>query len=457
MFKINTNFIPSDAKIFIVGGTVRDILMELPPKDYDIVTFSDPETLADEIAANTRGKIIELGRPGAKIFRIINPEQTYDIAPANGRSIEEDLAKRDFTINAMAISTDSGKIFDPHNGMEDLKSRVVRMICADNLRNDPIRLLRAYRIGALLNFSIDPETSRAIRSTAALIDQSAGERIKDELITLLGSSKSHPYIVMMDQTGLLTTIFPELSPLKGCSQNIYHQFNAFEHTLSAYDFLEKLLHSPDIFAPEISNLNKILPDEKNFALLKYAILIHDIGKPATRSVDSKGNIHFYTHEKKSADMAVNINRRLRLSNAEQRYVDFIIRHHLKALPLYTAFKHDRLTKKAAARFFLKCGHMAKEILIHTAADLYGKGIKENTREFIEFLNHMIQIYSDSFLHIESIPPPLINGNDLIREFSLKPSPLFSKILTYIEEERFSENISTRDEALAHVKKFLNLE
>ena len=123
----------------------------------------------------------------------------------------------------------------------------------------------------------------------------------------------------------------------------------------------------------------------------------------------KEYIHFYTHEKKSADIAVKINLRLRLSNTEQRYVDFIIRNHLKALTLFTAFKHNGLTKKTTARFFLKYGHMAKEILIHTAADLYGKGIKKNARAFNEFLNHMIQIHTDSFLPQNAIPP-LINGN-----------------------------------------------
>ena len=115
----------------------------------------------------------------------------------------------------MAISSDGGKFFDPHNGMADLKNRNIRMVLADNLRNDPIRLLRAYRIGALLSFSVDPETSRAINSAAMLINKSAGERIKDELAKLMTAPNSHQYLLMMNQTGLLTAIFPELNTFKG--------------------------------------------------------------------------------------------------------------------------------------------------------------------------------------------------------------------------------------------------
>ncbi len=462
MFKIKTN-IALSSKTFIVGGTVRDIIIGIPPKDIDIVTLGDPKRLAQDIAANVRGQIIELGKPGMKIFRIVTKEQAYDIAPANGKSLKADLNKRDFTINAMAMPLDTihdnQKIIDPHNGIDDLNHKTIRMISSANLRTDPIRLLRAYRIGSLLNFTIDPKTSRAIKNTSSVIYTSAGERIKDELVKLLNTPRSHRYLLMMNDTGLLTAVFPELSPLKGCTQNAFHQYDAFEHTLKAYGFLERLLHDPDSMASEIINLKSLLPASKHYAMLKYAILLHDIGKPTMRSIDPKGRIHFYRHEKISADMAAKINQRLRLSNQEQRYTDFIIRHHLSLLSLFTAYTQNRLSKKAIARFFLKGEHMTKDLLIHTTADLYGKGtnknIRKNTRAFIEFLNHMIIQYNHSFLPKKS-NPPLITGDDLITEFGLKPSPLFSKILHHVEEARFSDHITTRKEAFIHVKEFLNL-
>lgn len=459
MLKINTNFIPLSSKTFIVGGTVRDIIIGVPPKDIDIVTLDDPKQLAHKIATNCRRRIIELGKPGMTIFRIVAGNQTYDIAPANGKSIEEDLSKRDFTINAMAISLDkangNSKIIDPHNGQNDLNHKIIRMISSDNLKADPVRMLRAYRIGSRFGFTISRKTSLAILAESSRINSSAGERIKDEFFKLFKCPHSQRYILMMNDTGLLTAIFPELVPLKGCSQNLHHQYDAFEHTLKAFDFIEKLLHGSASRVPKIVNLESILPSPNHYALLKYTILLHDIGKPQTRSIDAKGRIHFYSHEKLSANMAVKINQRLRLSNDEQKYVDFIIRNHLRPLSLFNAYNQNRLSKKAVSRFFLSCGQMTKDILIHTTADLYGKGINKNTRAFIEFLNYLIPIYTNSFLPKKSCPP-LITGDDLICEFGLNPSPLFSKILQHVEEERFSGNITTRNEALILVKNFLNL-
>ena len=457
MNKININFIPFSAEAFIVGGTVRDLLLGIAPTDIDIVTFRDPETLSRHIAAKTRGNMVALGKPGQSIFRIITKSHTYDVAAAAGPSIEEDLAQRDFTVNAMAaglfLDPNQAPVIDPYNGTKDLENRIIRMVAAVNLRSDPLRLLRAFRLAAILNFSIDPDTGRAIRAAAPLIHKSAGERVREELMKLFATAHSADLLRAMDKSGLLTEIFPELLPLKDCTQNVYHQYDAFEHTLKAYEFMERLLHAPDGLIPEVPNLKKLLPPAKRFSLLKYAILIHDIGKPAARTIDSDGRIHFYTHETKSADMADAISRRLRLSNHSRQCVDFIIRHHLRPLSLFNAFRQHRLTKKAISRFFLKCHPLTEEILIHSTADLYGKGIRKNIREFTRFLNHIIDEYTDSFTPKKTLPP-LLTGRDLIREFDLAPSPLFSRILTHLEEERFAETITTRADALIWVKNFL---
>ncbi len=462
MFQINTNFIPPSPKTYIVGGTVRDIILGRPPGDYDIVTLENPESLAGHIQKKLNGRIIELGKPGMKIFRIVAKNQTIDIAPAIGNSIEEDLKKRDFTINAMAISIDgdsvtgNGKLIDIHNGMDDLNNGIIRMVSRENLLADPLRMLRAYRIGAMLKFSIDSDTCLAIKTESTRIRTSAGERIKDELFKLFNSPLSYYYLSMMNDSGLLAGIFPELIPLKECAQNTYHQYNAFEHTMNAYNFLEIILHSQDVPFPDMKKLKPFLPPFQHFAGLKYSILLHDIGKPCVRSVDEKGLIHFYAHEQISADMTRNISRRLRLSNQEQHYSDFIIRHHIKPLSLFTAYSHQRLSQKALNRFFLKCGPMTKDLLIHTAADIYGKGVMQNRDEFIEFIRHILDLYTDSFLP-RSSEPPLINGEDLINEFGLRPSPQFAEILRQVEEERISANIRTRCEALDLVKKILNRE
>ncbi len=461
MVKFNTNFIPftpdANTDAYLVGGTVRDILLKIPPKDCDIVTFNDPETLARKVAASVRGRLVVLGKPGRRTFRIVTAGMHFDIAAGCGGDIEQDLAKRDFTVNAMAVplhgKTAAPEVIDPCRGLRDLENRTVRMISPDNFQADPLRLLRAFRIAAMRDFTISPETTRAIQNLAPLIRKSAGERVHDELMALFATPRSGDFLLLMDKTGLLTEIFPELAPLKACAQNTYHQYDAFEHTIRAFQYMEKLLHWPDIFDPAIIDLKKILPPEKDFSLLKYTILLHDIGKPAVRSVDASGRIHFYTHEAKSADMAAAINHRLRLSGKHQQIIDAVIRHHLRPLSLFNAFRQDRLTRKAAARFFLKCHPLTREVLVHATADFYGKGVHQTTREFAAFLSHMIRLYQEAFSPGKT-RPPLITGKDLIREFDLRPSPLFSTLLSRLAVEQYAGNLSSREEALAWVKNFL---
>jgi tRNA nucleotidyltransferase/poly(A) polymerase len=460
MMQINTNFIPKTPKTYLVGGTVRDMILGIPPKDYDLVTLEDPRQIAGRIAGEMGGHVISLGKPGKVLFRIITQGLSLDVTPALGDSIEADLEKRDFTVNSMAVSLSTGRFIDLFDGAVDLENKTIRMISKDNLRADPIRLLRAYRLAAFLNFSIDPETCRAIALEAFRINTSAGERVRDELLKLLTTPNAHHFLSMMDDAGLLTTLFPEIQPLKTCSQNRHHQFDAFLHTMQAVYFLEKLLHAPESLIVAHHGLKSATIDESRWPLLKYAVLLHDIGKPRTRSVDDSGQVHFYNHERESADMAWAINRRLRFSNRQQAYIDFIIRNHLRPLSLFTAFQKNKLSQKAITRFFLKCNDLSidlfSDLLIHAIADILGKGIAKNTTAFMAFADQVCAAYAGTFVPIAK-HPRLLNGDDLIRDLGLSPSPLFAKILRHVEEERLSGNIRTREDALAVVKNFLNID
>jgi tRNA nucleotidyltransferase/poly(A) polymerase len=272
----------------------------------------------------------------------------------------------------------------------------------------------------------------------------------------MATPRAWALLKLMDDDGLLEKIFPELAPLKHCSQNAYHQYDVFEHTLKAFDFLEKLLHAPAPLSPEIESLRPFLPPAAHFPMLKFAILLHDIGKPWARSTDDAGRIHFYGHEQQSADMAKTITRRLRFSNNDQDYVDFIIRHHIRPLSLFIADRRNNLSPKTLTRFFMKSGSLTRDLLVHTTADIYGKGIPENKRAFIEFILKILLIHEKNFLPRKSLPP-LVTGMDLIQEFELTPSPQFSEILARIEEERLSGIIRTRSQALDEIKKMLRPE
>jgi poly(A) polymerase len=456
MIHFNSNIFPQTKGAYIIGGSIRDLLLDRIPTDYDIAVTENPEKYAENMAKNISGHLFKMGKPGQMIIRVVSKDNIFDIASLNGSFIEEDLKKRDFTINAMAYDLSSGEIIDSLGGLGDLADKKVRMVSSDIFKKDPIRLIRAYRIAACLNFEIEPQTASRISAYAKLIHNSAGERIREEIFKLLGTSKSYHYLSQMADAGLLSAIFPDLDRLKGCLQNSHHLYDVFEHTLKAYHHLETILNHPDKILPDTCIQIRQYLDEEKTVLLKYAILLHDMGKPWAKTTDTRGKIHFYGHSRKSVDLAQKVNQKLRLSNREKRFVVFIIRNHLNPLFLFTAMQKKTLTHKGITRFFKKCGDNTPGLLLHSIADVMAKRDKPNQthKAFIRFVKEMIHNYFYSFKP-KIKEPPLITGHDLIHEFGLIPSPLFKRILNLVQEEKLTNKIKSRSEALAWVKDYLD--
>ncbi|MDY6792325.1 MAG: HD domain-containing protein [Thermodesulfobacteriota bacterium] len=446
---------PYSKNAYLVGGSVRDILLGKSPADFDIAVLQNPQQYAEKMTQKTSGRLVRLGKPGQMIFRVITKNYIFDISSVNGSVIEDDLWARDFTINALAVDLGSGKMIDCMNGLQDLADRKIRLVSPAVFQQDPIRLIRAYRMAAAFDFNVEPQTSAKIKDNAALLQTSAGERIRAELFKILATSNSCFYFSEMATTGVLFTIFPELAGLQNCFQNRYHHFDVFTHTMKAYSHLEIILNDCHRFLPEAYGQFEPCKDILKGALLKCAILLHDIGKPSARTIDNNGHIHFYGHGKKSADLAMHIARRLKFSNHETSYIDFIIRHHIRPLFLFTAYTNKTVTQKGIARFFLTCGKNAPDLLIHTMADIKGKGNQNDERNqaFINFAREMLTYYF-SYFQPEKSKAPLLTGNDLIHDLALTPSPLFKTILRRVEEARITKKICTKDEAMQFVKKFL---
>ncbi|MGD9082703.1 MAG: HD domain-containing protein [Desulfobacterales bacterium] len=456
MSHFNSNIFSQTKGAYIIGGSIRDLLLDRIPTDYDIAVTGNLKKIAEKIAKNISGRLVKMGKPGQMIIRVVSNDKIFDITSLNGSFIEDDLKKRDFTINAMAYDLSSGKIVDCLGGLGDLLDKKVRMVSADVFKKDPIRLIRAYRIAACLNFQIESQTASVISAYAKLIENSAGERIRGEIFKLLGTSKSYRYLSQMNDAGLLSAIFPDLDPLKECRQNSHHGYDVFEHTMNAYQHLETILNDPAKILPNTSIPIRQYLDKKKGVLLKYAILMHDIGKPWAKTIDDRGKIHFYGHPRKSADLAQKISQKLKFSNREKRFIDFIIRNHLDPLFLFTAMQKKTLTHKGVTRFFIKCGDNTPALLLHTIADIMAKRDKPNqtNKAFIWFIKEMILNFFYDF-KCKVKEPPLITGSDLIHEFGLIPSPLFKKILNLVQEEKLTDTIKSRSEALAWVRDYLN--
>ena len=458
MIQFNKNILPRLKGTFIIGGSVRDLLLGRTPTDYDIAVTGNPEQFAKKLIAKSDGHLVRLGKPGRMIIRVISGDIIFDITSLNGTSIEDNLNQRDFTINAIAYDLYSEGIIDCLGGLQDLANKKVRMVSKEIFKNDPVRLIRAYRISACLNFEIEAKTANAIKSNTKLLKNIPGERIRAELFTMLGTSTSYLYLSQMAITGLLTSIFPDLDRLKGCYQNHYHHFDVFEHTMRAYGHLETILNDPGKILPETSTKIDQYIDKNGPALIKCAVLLHDIGKPLMKTLDSSGKCHFYGHARKSADMAQKISQRLRFSNHERKFIDAIIRNHMKPLSLFTAYEKKTLTQKGITRFYKKCGGYTPALLLAAIADTEAKQNKtnKNNKAFMSFLKKMIFEYFYNYQPL-SDEPPLITGRDLIHVFGLTPSPLFRKILDLVDDAKLTKTIKNRSEALELIKNVLRNE
>ncbi|MBW1697887.1 MAG: CCA tRNA nucleotidyltransferase [Deltaproteobacteria bacterium] len=444
--------LPRIDNAYIVGGAVRDLLLGEIPSDYDMVVLDDPQEAASRAARHLNGRLVKLGRSNELLFRIVTDEMKIDISRLKGNSIREDLQQRDFTINAMAYDISSAQIIDCHGGRQDLGNRIVRLVSKRAFRDDPIRLLRAYRLASALQFDIDPFTEEMIQKEAGLIPQAAPERIREEFFLMLKTPHACSYIRRMVTTGVLFGIFPELKKLQGCIQNGFHVDDVLDHTLKAFFHLESIINNPESIGPDLPRPVRRIAGKKKTVLLKCALLLHDIGKPYARTTDAGGRIHFYRHEQIGAEMVKTITLRLRFSTFETDFLEFMIRNHLRPLLLFQASENKKLTHRARVRFFMKAGENTPFLLLHAIADQKSK-YKASNDSFLAFSLNMLNRFYKEY-RIMRTKPPLITGHDLIKEFGLNPSPRFGKILRMVEEARLSRQITSKEEALGLVQNYL---
>ncbi len=448
---------PPEEGVFLVGGCVRDLLTGHQPADYDLAVSGQPVAYARRIAKKHGGRPVPIGSAGHKIFRVVAGPRVFDVAPLAGNSISADLKERDFTINALAFDMATRKLIDPENGLDDLKKRVLKAVSPHAFTNDPLRLLRAFRLGTQFNCTVDGQTLQAITNSADLIKNCAGERIRVELLKLLALSGSIDALAQMADCGLLFSIIPELKPLALCRQNTHHSFDAWTHTLASYRFLESLTEHPDRSGnnPMLRQTAAQLKSHKRVGLLKMAILLHDVGKPATRSTDSKGRVHFYGHGRRGYEITGDICRRLKFSRREADYVGHVVKNHNRPLFLFLLHMESRLGDRAVTRFFIQCDETTPAILLHAMADFAGKQrtpTKAYT-DFSKFAETLLKRYFDVHLRRQA-KPGLITGRDLIDGFGLTPSPIFRKILARVETARLAGEISEKQQAMALARRLL---
>lgn len=439
----------------LVGGAVRDALLGVTPKDVDFLIPRDPFVAGPELAAQLNGFFVPLDEQRRIARVVLRGGFDIDLLPIPAGGVEASLAERDFTINAMARSMSDGTLLDPFGGQKDLAAKSIRFVLEKNLDEDPLRILRAWRFRAALEFEIEPALLDAIQRRNATLWSVAPERIAEEWFLLLAASGSADTVRRMSDAGTLMTLLPELTAAQGCTQNDFHHLDVLGHSLAAMDIIDSIAADPGYFVPTeavpiITDylVRPLVGRRPRAAYLRFACLLHDIDKPATRSTDEDGFVHFYRHEKLGEQTTSSIASKLRLAKAETDLLRLLVAHHM-------AFSPDLYEPAANLdRFFYRLfrdfgGDDGLGLLLFSLADRESSLGPAITPEFNA--RHRAFVVDGILRYIRQkdrvIPPKLIAGEDVMNVLGLPPGPAIGGILERIRILQAEGKVITREDAL----------
>jgi poly(A) polymerase len=412
---------------YFAGGCVRDIVRGVQPKDFDIATDARPEEVQSlfsrTYAVGAHFGVIVVLEDG---FQFEIATFRSDVAYMDGRhptrvrfsSPEEDAKRRDFTINGMFFDPAREEVIDFVGGRVDLEAKLVRAIgdSAQRFAEDRLRMLRAVRFATALDYKIDNHTWEALVAAASTILEISAERIRDELIRIFVSPNRLRGWDLLDASGLMRVILPEIEAMKGCAQP------------------EQFHPEGDVFAHTRLMMQQ-LPEKVSMPLV-FAVIFHDVAKPVTATVDHTGRIRFNEHDRIGAQMTEEIMRRLRFSGAEIEAAAEMVRQHM-------VFKDTPKMRVAKLKRFMARPTFEDELELHRIDCESSHQMLDN----YEFLLHK----REEFANEPIIPPPLVRGDDLIA-LGFKPGPKFGEILEAVETRQLEGIVRTREEALEWVKR-----
>ncbi|NJN79138.1 MAG: HD domain-containing protein [Anaerolineales bacterium] len=480
------DILPANQEIYLVGGAVRDLFLSRLSPDFDFALPSGGISLARKIANALNADFMALdnerdtGRVivhenDSRIFLDFATYRSANPSTGSGQSLEEDLLARDFTINAIAYNLKDDTLIDPTDGAKDIHAKIIRACSQTSFIDDPVRVLRGVRLAAAFDFTIDKQTREWMKQASPLIRGASIERVRDEIFKILNGNRISESIKALDMLGVLEHLMPELLKMKGVEQSSPHVFDVWTHTLAVLDYLNRirlnLYQEPpkNEFAEALQNqLGKFCEqihdhfseslniDRTHRSLLFFAALYHDVCKPDTKTIDENGRIRFFNHDVQGAKVIAERARSFNLSNDEVERLSVIIENHMRIHSFTSRLEnHNELpTRRAIYRFFRDAGKAGIDLILLALADMRGTRDKEMTLKTWNIYLEVSKILLENYLEKpeETVAPPrLIDGNDLMKELNIKPSPLIGELLETIRESQAEGNIQTREQALDFAK------
>ncbi len=467
--------LPAGQSVYLVGGAVRDALLQRPVHDYDFVTPGNALQIAKQVAARLEAAYFPLDAERGTARVILKPEtdhcQILDFAALRGPDLEADLLARDFTINALAVKlTQPQELYDPLNGAADLFQKTLRSCSPTSFADDPVRILRGIRLAAKLGLHFAPESRQQMRASVSKLTDISPERLRDELWQILSGTQPHTALKALDLLGAMPYCLPELTPLKNLPQTRPHIYDAWQHTLATLQNLEKIIAMLGPRCQQDSAGNLILGlavmrlgrfrtqitaylnetpgfDRPNRAALFFAALFHDIAKPHVEQKMIHDRIKFVDHEIKGAEMAAAAAQRFHLSNKEISQIRQIVLAHMQ--PTHFARLNRALTPLEIYRYFRDTGSFGVAAALLSLADLlatYGPTLPQ--QRWARQLDVVRQLLEAWWENPEKMinPPVLLTGHDLMRVLGLSPGPEIGELLEMVREAQVTGEVKTTSDA-----------
>lgn len=445
---------PLGEDAWAVGGGLRDALLGRPVTDLDVAVRGDAGAAARALARHHTARRFRLSAAfGA--WRVHGGRLPYhvDLTPLQGGTLEDDLARRDLTVNALATPVageGAGRLLDLHGGLADLRARRLRLVRETGLAEDPVRVLRLGRLAHQLGFAIDPAAAARARADAPLLATAAGERVREELGRLLRLPGAGRALAALDGLGALGALVPELEGSRGLDQSAYHHKDVLGHTLEVVERSGELVDDPEpVFrglAPRVAEVlaRPLADDLTSGQALLLGALLHDVAKPATHAVTPEGRVTFIGHDRLGAEMADAVCRRLRTSARLRERVVHLVRHHL---PLGFMVHRQPLSLRQIDRYLRRTAPAEVEVVVLSVADrLATRGARTREPAITRHLALAREVLRVHFALVDRGPVvPVLDGAALAELLGRPPGPWVAELLAAMREEQLVGAVRTPEE------------
>jgi putative nucleotidyltransferase with HDIG domain len=419
----------------------------------DLAVEGDPRRMARRLADKLGGAAFALSEEfGAWRFVAKSRGFVCDISPLQAETIEADLSQRDFTINAMAVSLFGGELIDPFGGLADLDARTLRVTQTNAYDKDFLRPLRLVRFIAELSFDPDGTTQDLTEKAASKVALASSERVFSELRRLVTADGVLDALEVSERLGVLEAVLPEVAGLRGVAQSFYHHLDVYQHTIEVLRqqlILENSL--ADTFPNSAEAVEKILDQPLSQDLtrgqaLRFAALLHDVGKPATRRVRADGRVMFLGHDQVGAELVRDIGSRLKMSQRLCRYLQDLTLHHL----VVGFLVHERpLSARTVYQYLTRCEPVEVELILLTCADRLATRGRKADKAIANHLELARELLDDALAwRLKGPPNPVVRGDELARSLGIAKGPKLGELMAKISEATYAGEVVSKDDALA---------